>query len=250
MISVRDLHKSFGSQKILRGVNLDIQDGETLAIIGTSGGGKSVLLRHITGLTRPTSGTVLLDDIDITKLSERKLGPVRKKLGILFQNGALFDSMNVGENVAFPLIESGERDKKLIQQRVEESLEVVGLKGQAEKMPVDLSGGMRKRVALARAIIPHPAYVLYDEPTAGLDPIMADSIDKLIRRMQKQFEVTQIVVTHDMKSVATMADRVAFLLKGKIYFYGTPDELTSSDDKVIQQFVQGVSDDEDVDLEF
>lgn len=241
MIRLENIHKRLGSQHVLRGVSLEMRAGETLVIIGRSGGGKSVLLRHMVGLLRPDSGAVYCGDVDISRMSERQLGPIRRKVGILFQNGALFDSMTVAENVAFPLVEGGEKDKGRINELVAQALDVVSLNGQQDKMPVNLSGGMKKRVALARAIVTRPTCILYDEPTAGLDPIVSDSIDHLIRNLQTTFKVTSIVVTHDMKSVFHIADRVAYLLEGKIYFSGTPDELKASDDPLIQDFIEGRS---------
>ncbi len=241
MIELRNVHKKLGQQAVLRGVNLNIVDGETLVVIGRSGGGKSVLLRHVIGLIKPDQGEIFCGDVNITKLNERQMGAIRKQVGMLFQNGALFDSMTVEQNVAFPLREAGERDDQKIAHLVAEALAVVALDGQQQKMPVNLSGGMKKRVALARAIITHPRCILYDEPTSGLDPIVADSIDHLIRRLQSQFNVTSIVVSHDMKSVSQIANRVAYLHEGRIYFLGTPEELKQSNDPCIADFVEGRS---------
>ncbi len=240
-IEVRGLHKTLGSQQVLRGVDLSVNPGETMVIIGRSGGGKSVLLKHLIGLMRPTSGEILIEGQNIAGLGERQLGAIRKKVGILFQNGALFDSMNVGRNVAFPLLESGARNAGVIRKKVSEALGVVDLDGQQEKMPVNLSGGMRKRVALARAIISEPSCILYDEPTAGLDPIVSDSINRLIRRLQRRLGVTSIVVTHDMNSVFHIADRVAYLLDGRIYFLGSVEDLRQSADPRVRDFVEGRS---------
>jgi len=241
MIKVRNLKKTLGVQQVLKGVDLDVVHGETLVVIGRSGGGKSVLLRHLIGLLKPDSGEVCINGKDIVAMSERALAPVRKQVGILFQNGALFDSMTVEENIAFPLKEAGERDPEVLQKKVAQALAVVDLDGQQNKMPVNLSGGMKKRVALARAIVSKPECMLYDEPTAGLDPIVADSIDHLIRRLQKRLKVTSIVVTHDMKSVFHIADKVAYLLDGRIYFHGTVEALKASPDTTIQDFIHGVS---------
>lgn len=241
MVSVRGLTKVIGNQEILRGVDLEVAAGETLVIIGRSGGGKSVLLKHLIGLLLPTSGDIRIAGQSIIGLSERQLAPIRKKVGILFQGGALFDSMTVEQNVAFPLREAGVRDIAQIRTRVAEALEVVELAGHGHKMPDSISGGMRKRVALARAIITQPQCILYDEPTAGLDPIVTDSIDRLIRRLQKRFGVTSVVVTHDMKSVFDVADRVAYLRQGRVYFEGTPEALRASTDADIQDFVAGRS---------
>jgi len=241
MISVRRLVKSIGTQEILRHVDLDVEPGETLAIIGRSGGGKSVLLKHLIGLMRPDSGEVLIDGQNIIGMSERALGKIREKVGILFQGSALFDSMTVEENIAFPLREAGERDREKIRDKVREMLEVMELEGQEEKMPVALSGGMKKRVGLARAIVRRPACILYDEPTSGLDPVVSDSINRLIRRLQKRYGVTSIVVTHDMKSAFDVADHIAYLHEGRIYFRGTPTELQNSSDTLLQDFLIGRS---------
>ena len=242
MIGVRGLTKKIGRQEILRGVDLEVAKGETLAIIGRSGGGKTVLLKHLIGLMLPDAGEIWIEGENIIGLSERKLAAIRSKVGILFQGGALFDSLTVGENVAFPLREAGERDSEVIGGKVSEMLEVVELEGTESKMPVSLSGGMKKRVGLARAIIRRPSCILYDEPTSGLDPIVSDSINRLIRRLQTRFQVTSIVVTHDMKSAFHVADRVAYLHEGKVYFHGTPAELERSTDPLIQDFLLGRSD--------
>src|SRR5213595_1643481 len=242
MIAVRGLRKAIGDEEILRGVNLMVAKGETLGIIGRSGGGKSVLLKHIIGLMQPDKGEIWIDGENIIGLSERKLAAIRQKVGILFQGGALFDSMTVEENIAFPLREAGERDPKVIREKVREILDVIELEGQEQKMPVNLSGGMKKRVGLARSIIRQPSCVLYDEPTAGLDPVVSDSINKLIRRLQERFGVTSIVVTHDMKSAFDVADRIAYLHEGRIYFHGTSVDLQQSSDPLIQDFLLGRSD--------
>ena len=243
MISVRQLTKALGSQQVLRGVDLEIETGETCVVLGRSGSGKSVLLKHLIGLFRPTSGEVWIEGEEITRLPERQLGGIRKKLGMLFQSGALFDSMNVAENLAFPLRERGVKNEKEIAERVAEALEMVDLAGEQAKMPEKLSGGMRKRVGLARTIIGRPACILYDEPTTGLDPIGSDSINHLIRRLQKRLQVTSVLVTHDMKTAFATADRIALLHEGRIYFYGTPDALRASQDPVITDFIEGRSGD-------
>ncbi len=245
LIQVRDLVQKIGNQEILRGFNLDINKGETLVLLGKSGGGKSVFLRHLIGLMKPISGQILFEGQDIATLNERQLEPVRRKIGMLFQDGALFDSMNVFDNVAFPLRERGERDDRVIREKVRDALGMVNMNGHDKKMPVNLSGGMRKRVALARAIISPPQVILYDEPTAGLDPIVSDSINRLIRRLQKQLSVTSIVVTHDMVSCYHIADRVALLNEGKRHFYGTPDDLRVTTDKVLRDFIDGRSQEEE-----
>jgi phospholipid/cholesterol/gamma-HCH transport system ATP-binding protein len=244
MVAVRSLTKKIGRQEILRGVDLDVARGETLAIIGRSGGGKTVLLKHLIGLMLPDSGEIWIEGQNIIGLSERKLAPIRSKVGILFQGGALFDSLTVEENIAFPLREAGERDPKIIRQKVNEMLEVVELEGTQKKMPVNLSGGMKKRVGLARSIIRRPSCILYDEPTSGLDPIVSDSINRLIRRLQTRFHVTSIVVTHDMKSAFHVADRIAYLHEGRIYFHGSSSELQGSTDPLIQDFLLGRSEEQ------
>ena len=241
LIHVQNLVQRLGSQDILRGLTLDVLPGETLVLLGKSGGGKSVLLRHLVGLMRPVSGSIVFEGQEITKLKERALEPVRRKIGMLFQDGALFDSMNVFDNVAFPLRERGERDHAAVREKVAQSLAMVNMTGHDHKMPVNLSGGMRKRVALARAIISPPDVILYDEPTAGLDPIVSDSINRLIRRLQRQLNVTSLVVTHDMISCNHIADRVALLDEGRIRFLGTTTELREARDPVVRDFVDGRS---------
>jgi len=245
MIEVYDLHKTLGTQEVLCGINLKVNQGHTHVILGRSGSGKSVLLKHLVGLFQPDAGRVLIDGENIAGLKERQLGPIRKKVGILFQSGALFDSMNVGENIAFPLRESGLKDEDLIQARVAEALEMVDLAGEQEKTPDNLSGGMRKRVGLARTIVSKPACILYDEPTTGLDPIATDSINHLIRRLQKRLKATSVVVTHDMKTAFHTADRIAFLHEGRIYFEGTTQELRDSTDPILVNFIEGRSGESD-----
>jgi phospholipid/cholesterol/gamma-HCH transport system ATP-binding protein len=242
MIAVRSLAKRIGRQEILRGVDLEVATGETLAIIGRSGGGKSVLLKHLVGLMTPDAGEIWIDGQNIIGMNERQLGEIRKKVGILFQSGALFDSMTVEENIAFPLREAGERDPKVLHTKVEEILEVIEMDGQQDKMPESLSGGMKKRVGLARSIIRRPSCVLYDEPTSGLDPVVADSINRLIRRLQQRLGVTSVVVTHDMKSAFDVANHIAYLHEGRIYFYGTPNQLQQARDPILQDFLLGRSD--------
>ncbi len=243
MIDITALTKTIGPQNILRGVDLKIPRGKTVVIVGRSGGGKSVLLKHIIGLMKPTSGDVLVDGESVIGLSERKLVAIRKKVGILFQSGALFDSMTVEENLAFPLRESGERDERILREKINGALDVVNLTGAETKMPESLSGGMKKRVGLARAIISRPECILYDEPTTGLDPIASDTINHLIRRLQKRYRVTSIVVTHDMKTALHVGDEIAYLNDGRIYFQGTPDEFRASPDPLIQNFLLGRSED-------
>jgi len=241
MIAVRSVAKRIGQQEILRGVDLEVATGETLAIIGRSGGGKSVLLKHLVGLMTPDAGEIWIDGHNIIGMNERQLGAIRKKIGILFQSGALFDSMTVEENIAFPLREAGEKDPKVLHTKVEEMLEVIEMEGQEDKMPESLSGGMKKRVGLARSIIRRPSCVLYDEPTSGLDPVVADSINRLIRRLQQRFGMTSVVVTHDMKSAFDVANHIAYLHEGRIYFHGTSSQLQQSTDRLIQDFLLGRS---------
>jgi len=240
-IEVSGLRKTLGDQPVLRGVDLEVRRGETMVVVGRSGEGKSVFLKHLIGLMTPDEGSIRVDGEEIVGLGERQLSPVRKKLGVLFQEGALFDSMTVAENVAFPLRERGIKDHKLLLEKVTRSLEVVELAQHLDKMPVNLSGGMRKRVALARAIITEPQCIFYDDPTAGLDPVVADSIDHLISRMRRELNVTSMVVTHDMKSVFKIASRVAYLREGIIYFLGSPEALQASTDPEIVNFIEGRS---------
>lgn len=240
-IRIRGLEQRFGTQKVLRGVDLDVFHGETLVLLGGSGGGKSVLLKHLPGLLKPRAGTIEVDGVEISQMKERDYGPIRKKIGMMFQGGALFDSLTVAENVAFPLREQGLKDEKEILRLVSEALEIVRLPGQEEKLPSDLSGGMRKRVALARAVVSRPACVLYDEPHAGLDPITADSIDHLIKDLQHHHGMTNIVITHELRSVFRIADRVVFLKEGLVYWTGTPQEFQNTTDPELRAFVEGDS---------
>jgi len=241
MIEVRDVTKSFGTQQVLRGVSLDIHRGEAVVIIGRSGGGKSILLKHLIGLLQPDSGTIRVDGEDITTMNERSLLRVRRKYGMLFQMAALFDSLTVEENVGFVLLRQGVESDAEIRRRVAEALEMVELPGIGHKMPSELSGGMRKRVGLARAIVYRPEIVLYDEPTTGLDPIAADNIDRLIRRVWETLHVTSIAVTHDMKSARTISNRILMLHEGRIYSEGPSAEILESTDPVIHRFVNGIS---------
>lgn len=240
-IRVTGLKKSFGAQKTLQGVDLDICHGETLVLIGPSGEGKSVLLKHIIGLLHPDEGRVELDGVNLCSMTERQLLVARQRMGYLFQNAALFGSLTLAENVAFPLKESGLRDQKQIADRVHEALDLVELSAHKDKMPVNLSGGMRKRAGIARAIVTRPECILYDEPTAGLDPVVTDIIDHMIQRMQKRFRVTSVVITHDMSSVFRIADRVVMLKNGVVSFNGTPDELRACPEPDIQNFIAGRS---------
>lgn len=240
-IKVENLVKSFGQQKVLNGVSLELKKGELLAVIGGSGAGKSVLLKHLVGLLDPDSGSVDIEGKRISNKSETEKSFARSKVGFMFQQGALFDSLNVGENVALPLIESGVKDKELINNQVRAVLDSVGLAGQEGKMPANLSGGMIKRVAVARAIISRPECLLYDEPTAGLDPVVSDSISFLIRKICVNDGITTIVVTHDMSSVMHIADRIIYLRKGKVYWQGTSLEMLKTEDETLRRFWQGAS---------
>ncbi len=238
MIEIIHLSKAFG-KPVLKDVNLTIESGETMVIIGRSGCGKSVLLKHITGLLHPDGGTLLVDGRDVTRLYRHELDEVRKRFGFLFQGGALFDSMTVGENVGIALKVHTDRTETEIGERVRTCLQMVGLSDVEDQKPAELSGGMRKRVGLARAIAMNPEYILYDEPTTGLDPIMADIINDLILDMNRRLSVTAIAVTHDMISAYKVADRIAMLHDGVIHVVGTPDEIRNSDDPLVQQFIMG-----------
>jgi phospholipid/cholesterol/gamma-HCH transport system ATP-binding protein len=239
MIEIVDLHKNFGDNHVLQGVNLQIENGKSLAIIGRSGCGKSVLLKHIVGLLSPDSGHVKFSGKNIDDLERKELYKIRQKFGFLFQGAALFDSMTVEENVSLALEEDNlGHSIKDIKRIVAEKLELVGLPGTQNLKPSELSGGMKKRVALARALVTNPEYILYDEPTTGLDPVMSDAIDDLIKSLNVKLNVTSIIVTHDMFSVKNTADKIAMMHEGKIYFTGTPQELLDSNDSVIQKFIQ------------
>jgi phospholipid/cholesterol/gamma-HCH transport system ATP-binding protein len=242
MIEVRHLQKSFGLNKILDGLSFRIENGESVAIIGRSGGGKSVLLKHLVGLLQPDSGEILIDGENIGPLNERQLLRVRRQFGMVFQGAALFDSMTVAENVGFAFRRHKNLTAGEIARRVAAALEMVDLPGTENRKPAELSGGMRKRVGLARAIIYEPQIVLYDEPTTGLDPIVSDSIDKLMIRVRDHFKVTSIVVTHDMRSARRVANRVLMLHEKKVYANAAPEEFFTSPDPVIRQFVDGVAD--------
>ena len=245
-LEIRGIKKSFGDQVVLRGVDLDIRRGEVLVLLGGSGGGKSVLMKHIVGLLQPDEGTVTLEGKVISDLSERDLSWARKKISMMFQSGALFDSMTVAENVAFPMQEAGLRDHDELSRRVSEALKIVRLEGQEDKMPAALSGGMRKRVALARAVVEEPCCVLYDEPHAGLDPVTGDSIDRLIKDLANEHGITNVVITHEMRSAFRIADRLIFMKDGLVYWEGTPNELKDSKDPVLVNFVEGRSQDSDL----
>jgi phospholipid/cholesterol/gamma-HCH transport system ATP-binding protein len=241
MIRIRGLRKKLGGKQVLDGIELDVPAGCTLVILGRSGTGKSVLLKHIIGLMQPDEGTIEVDGQIITGLSERELNEVRKRFGMLFQSAALFDSLSVGENIALPLREHTHMTPAEISQRVRERLEWVGMQGIEENRTSSLSGGMRKRVGLARAIAMDPAYILYDEPTTGLDPIMADVINRLIRSLQKRIGVTSIVVTHDLHSAMQVGDELALIHDGRVVFTGTPAEARETESVLVRQFIEGNS---------
>ena len=238
-IVIDAVHKRLGSKQVLRGVSLDIAAGESLAIIGRSGTGKSVLLKHVVGLMHPDAGTVLVDGVDVPSLHTKELLELRKRMGMLFQGGALFDSLTVGENVGLPLREHTRIDDNQVEMVVKEKLHLVGLEGTQDLRPSSLSGGMKKRAALARALALNPKIMLYDEPTTGLDPITSDLINRLIRRLQERLGITSIAVTHDMKSAYHIADRIAMLHEGRIHAMGTPAEIQSSTDPAVKQFIEG-----------
>ena len=242
MIEVRQLKKGFGPQPILDGVNFQIEEGESVVIIGRSGGGKSVLLKQLIGLLKPDSGEVRIDGENIVPMDERQLLRVRQKFGMLFQGSALFDSMTVAKNIAFPFRNRRELTAEEIAHKVSGALEMVDLPGTEQKKPSELSGGMKKRVGLARAIVYQPEIVLYDEPTTGLDPIVSDSIDQLIMRVRDQLQVTTVVVTHDMRSARRVGHRILMLHDKRIHASGTPDDIFSSQDPVVRRFIEGVSD--------
>ncbi|MHB8053984.1 MAG: ABC transporter ATP-binding protein [Candidatus Aminicenantales bacterium] len=242
MIRFRDIHKSFGPKRVLDGLDLEIRTGETLVVIGQSGSGKSVLLKVLIGILAPDRGSVFVDDVNVTALDREARQNMASKFGMLFQAAALFDSMNVAENVAFGLKRQTNLDGEAVANIVADSLAKVGLQGIERLMPHELSGGMRKRVGLARAIAYRPEIILYDEPSTGLDPIRADAINDLILLLQKEMGVTSIAITHDMVSAYKVADRIAMLYGGKIIAVGTPEEIRESSDPVVQQFLCGRAD--------
>jgi phospholipid/cholesterol/gamma-HCH transport system ATP-binding protein len=239
MIVIEKLEKSFNGQRVLRELDLTIQSRESLVVIGRSGCGKSVLLKHVIGLMRPDGGHVYIDSDDVTAMSEPELNVLRKRFGMVFQGAALFDSLTVGENIALPLREHTTLSEGEILDRVRGKLRLVGLEGIEGASPASLSGGMKKRVGLARAIAMDPEFVLYDEPTTGLDPIMADAINTLIRTLQRQLSITSVAVTHDMRSAYRIGDTIAMLHDGKIIYKGTPDEIRKCEDPIVCQFITG-----------
>ena len=241
MIDIIKLNKSFNGHRVLDNLSLKVETGSTCVIIGRSGCGKSVLLKHIVGILKPDSGGVFVDGKEVNKLKDKELDALRMRMGMVFQGGALFDSLTVAENVGFGLIEHNHLSRKELLERVEESLCLVGLCGIGNLMPSELSGGMKKRVSLARAICIKPDIIFYDEPTTGVDPITADSINELIRSLHDKLKVTSIVVTHDMKSAYKVADRIAMLYQGKIITEGAPSEIQNTDHPVVHQFINGLA---------
>ena len=240
MIRLRNVHKRFGKQIVLSGVDFDVQEGETVALLGPSGTGKSVLLKHIIGLIKPDQGTVIVDERDVGRLKRRELSELRSGIGYVFQNGALFDSMNVFENVRLGITDEARYlDLEYCRQRVAECLRLVNLAPEVmEKFPAELSGGMRKRVGIARAIAGSPKYLLYDEPTSGLDPVNADVIDSLVKRLSEELGVTSVMVTHDVRGAFRTADRLALLTGGRIVQQGTPKEFLASNDPHVREFLE------------
>lgn len=241
MIEIKNIHKSFNSHHVLSGVNLSIQKGESMVVLGGSGTGKSVLLKIVMGLLKADEGEIWVDGQEISHLKEEALGEIRKKFGMLFQGAALFDSLSVWENVGFALMEHTRLSRKEVRKITSEKLAMVGLKDIEDKMPSELSGGMKKRVGLARAIAMDPQIILYDEPTTGLDPIMADVINELILKLKREINATSIAITHDMTSAYKIGDRLALLYLGAIHQVGTPEEIKHSTDPVVHQFVTGSS---------
>jgi phospholipid/cholesterol/gamma-HCH transport system ATP-binding protein len=242
MIEVSQIKKSFGDQVVLNSVSFSVKEGESVAIIGRSGTGKSVLIKHLVGLLSPDEGSVSVDGKDLVGMTERQLLCVRQKFGMLFQSAALFDSMSVRDNIAFPLRRSGLNDVIEIDRRVKEVLGLVELPGVEKKMPSELSGGMQKRVGLARAIVHRPQIILYDEPTTGLDPVVADSIDQLMMRVRDHYKVTSIVITHDMRCARRMGQRIIYLRDGQVYLDALADEVFNSNDPQVARFIRGEAD--------
>ncbi len=241
IIEIKGVSKCFNSHRVLRNFNLTVKRGSTLVVIGRSGCGKSVMLKHVARLLRPDKGNVFIDDQDIWELGEKEVFALRKRMNMVFQGGALFDSLTVGENVGFELIEHSSMSNSEIIDRIEEALSLVGLSGISNLTPSELSGGMKKRVALARAICTNPQILLYDEPTTGVDPITADSINELIVSLHDKLKVTSIVVTHDMKSAYKIADRIAMLYQGQIIAEGTSSEIQNTDHPIVHQFINGLA---------
>jgi len=241
-IELRDVHKAFGPKKILRGLSLAVEEGETVSLVGFSGAGKSVTLKHINGLLRPDQGTVFVDGLEVPRLGRDQLYKLRLDIGYVFQFAALFDSMTVAENIRMGLVKKGGLSEAQIRERTAESLRLVDLSGFENRFPAELSGGQRKRAGLARAVAYRPKYLLYDEPTSGLDPVTTTVIDRLIMRMKEELGVTSLVITHDMKSAYTVSDRIAMLYEGRVVQVGTPEEIRASDNQVVRSFVEGRAD--------
>ena len=241
MIEVKNLYKSYGEKGVLSDISLSVAHGQSLAVVGKSGAGKSVLLRCLIGLVKPDNGTIYVDNKLINTMNFSQLQKIRSSIGMVFQFGALFDSMTVGENISLALLKLTKLNKNEIQQRVHNSLEEVDMEGTENLMPAELSGGMKKRVGIARAIAIKPAYLFYDEPTTGLDPVMTDSINRLIRKFQDTGDVTSVIITHEMRTVYDVADRVLLLHEGRIQYDGSPDTINNVDDPVVQQFITGNS---------
>ncbi|HEY4217548.1 MAG TPA: ABC transporter ATP-binding protein [Gemmatimonadaceae bacterium] len=239
MIRLIDVYKAFGPKRVLEGFTLDVVEGETMVIIGYSGTGKSVAIKHIVGLLEPDSGQVIVDDLEVPKLSRRELYQLRARIGYVFQFAALFDSFSIGENVAMGLRKQQELSESEILVRVREALDLVDLPNVENRFPAELSGGMRKRVGIARAIALRPKYILYDEPTTGLDPVTSAVIDQLMVRMRDRLGVTSIVITHDMRSAYTVGTRIAMLYQGRVRAVGSVDEIRNSTDPIVRQFVEG-----------
>lgn len=240
MIQIRSLTKAFKGQRVLDGLSMDVPEGKITVVIGPSGTGKSVLLKHILGLIKPDSGSILIDGADITTMDDLALNGVRKQFGVCFQDAALFDSMSVGENVGFPFVIHTEFEKDRIDREVDALLTEVGLAGIEAKMPSQISGGMRKRVGLARALAMRPRFILFDEPTTGLDPVMSNAINKLIRQVHDRTCATSLVISHDIEGAYSLADHMAMIYRGGIVFEGTPDDFRGAGDPLVQQFVNGL----------
>lgn len=238
-IEMIDVHKAFGSKRVLSGFTLDVQEGETLSLVGASGAGKSVTLKHIAGLLKPDSGIVRVDDQEVAKLSRQELYQLRRKVGYVFQFAALFDSMTIAENIAMGLTQQGGHSASEIRERISESLGLVELEGFEDRLPAELSGGQKKRAGLARAIAFRPKYLLYDEPTSGLDPVTTTVIDRLIQKMSRELGVTSLVITHDMGSAYRISDRIAMLYEGRVLEMGTPDEIRATTNDIVRGFVEG-----------
>jgi len=239
LIQLLDVHKAFGPKRVLDGFTLDVVEGETMVIIGYSGTGKSVAIKHIVGLLEPDSGRVMVDGLDVARLPRRELYRLRARIGYVFQFAALFDSLTIGENVAMGLRKQNELTEREIDERVDEALDLVDLPNVESRFPAELSGGMRKRVGIARAIALRPKYILYDEPTTGLDPVTSAVIDSLMIRMRTRLGVTSVVITHDMRSAYTVGNRISMLYEGRVRWVGTVEETQQSDDPVVRQFIEG-----------